>query len=249
MVSTTINNFSASLAGTLFNSMQQLQCCQRVMPVSKSSSQPDQQQDADQQEQSNHSKSVYLRQNIFQANEQQPQKNESPGPKDYKELSLKQQQEVTELQQRDQEVRNHEQAHLNAAGGHVNGGATYSYQTGPDGRQYATGGSVNIDVSPVPGNPEATEEKAKTVRKAALAPATPSAQDQKVASQAAAMEMQARMEQTAEAQEAQKTDDAEKTEDPYKLTPAQERLNHTAITAYRDAQSPVTQHPIFSSFM
>lgn len=234
-----INNFSASLAGTLFNSLQPLQCCQKILPTSKSGSQPDQEKDTNQQNQSTFSKSTHLRQNILQASISKKE-NDSSGPKEIKELSLKQQQEVTELQQRDQEVRAHEQAHIAAGGGHVRGGATYSYQTGPDGRQYATGGSVNIDVSPVPGNPEATEEKAQTVRRAALAPANPSAQDQKVASQAAAMEMEARMEKMTQKKKENETE---------QMTPARKRLANTAITAYRDAQSPVLQHPLFSSFM
>ena len=48
------------------------------------------------------------------------------------------------------------------------------------------GGEVHIDTSEVPGDPEATLKKMKQVRNAALAPADPSAQDLKVASQASA---------------------------------------------------------------
>ncbi len=106
--------------------------------------------------------------------------------------------QLRQLQERDREVRAHEQAHISAGGSVVTGGASYSYETGPDGRQYAVGGEVGIDTSPVPNNPEATMEKAQTIRRAALAPASPSAQDQKVAAQAAQMEAEARLEKVEE---------------------------------------------------
>lgn len=66
---------------------------------------------------------------------------------------------------RDREVRAHEQAHMAAAGAYSRGG--------PDNRQYAVGGEVQIDTSAVSGDPEATIRKAQTVRRAANAPATP----------------------------------------------------------------------------
>lgn len=106
--------------------------------------------------------------------------------------------QLQRLQERDREVRAHEQAHIGAGGSVVTGGASYTYETGPDGRQYAVGGEVGIDTSPVPNNPEATMEKAQTIRRAALAPASPSAQDQKVAAQAAQMEAEARLEKAEE---------------------------------------------------
>jgi len=117
------------------------------------------------------------------------------GGADSVKLSPEGERQLQKLRDRDREVRAHEQAHIAAGGQHVSGGASFSYQTGPDGRQYAVGGSVQIDVSPVPGNPEATEEKARVVRSAALAPASPSAADQNVAAKAAAMESKARSEQ------------------------------------------------------
>ena len=121
------------------------------------------------------------------------------GVADSVKLSPEAEKQIQKLQARDREVRAHEQAHIAAGGQHVSGGASFSYQTGPDGRQYAIGGSVQIDASPVPGDPEATEEKARTVRRAALAPATPSATDQHVAAQAVAMEGKARSEQAEQA--------------------------------------------------
>jgi len=109
-------------------------------------------------------------------------------------LTQAEQQQVAQMQQRDREVRNHEQAHIAAGGGVVSGGASYSYQTGPDGRRYAVGGEVPIDASEAPGDPEATVRKARQIRRAALAPADPSAQDRAVAASAAQMETAARRE-------------------------------------------------------
>lgn len=87
------------------------------------------------------------------------------------------------LKKADQAVRVHEMAHLAAAGGLAKGGATFKMQKGPDGRSYAVGGEVQIDMSKGE-TPEITVQKMRTVRRAALAPADPSPQDQKVAAQA-----------------------------------------------------------------
>ena len=110
-----------------------------------------------------------------------------PGPKTELELSEEKRRLLNELRARNAEVRAHERAHLAAAGPYANGAPTFEYQTGPDGRQYAIGGEVSIDSSPVPGNPEATVRKAQTIKRAALAPREPSAQDRQVAAQAAQM--------------------------------------------------------------
>lgn len=108
------------------------------------------------------------------------------------ELSEEQKQQVNELKARDAEVKAHEAAHMAAGGGHVRGGASYSYQTGPDGHRYAVGGEVSIDTSAVKDNPSATIQKMQAVRSAALAPATPSGQDRAVAAAATAAANQAR---------------------------------------------------------
>ncbi len=108
-------------------------------------------------------------------------------------LTPGQQAKVRQLQQRDREVKAHEQAHMAAGGRYVRGGAHYQYQTGPDGRQYAVGGEVSID-SGEESSPQATIIKARAIRRAALAPAQPSSQDRQVAAKASAMERQARAE-------------------------------------------------------
>ena len=115
--------------------------------------------------------------------------------------------EIAELQRRDQEVRSHEQAHISAAGGLANGGASFSFQRGPDGKQYAVGGEVAIDTSPVSGNPDATIQKAQQIRAAALAPTNPSTQDRAVAASATALEAQARQELQREEQDAPSTEE------------------------------------------
>jgi hypothetical protein len=106
---------------------------------------------------------------------------------------LRQQQVVGELAARDREVRTHEQAHA-AIGGGFAGAPSYSFARGPDGKSYAVGGEVGIDVSPVAGDPAATLRKMAVVQRAALAPAEPSAQDLQVAAQAQASAVLARAE-------------------------------------------------------
>lgn len=91
--------------------------------------------------------------------------------------------QLQRLRARDRQVRAHEAAHA-AAGGSYAGAPGYSYQRGPDGVQYAVGGAVSIDVSPVPGDPAATIVKMRIVRAAALAPAQPSQADRQIATRA-----------------------------------------------------------------
>lgn len=109
-------------------------------------------------------------------------------------LSDEEKKQVEELQKRDRQVRAHEQAHVAAGGQYVKGGAHYQFQKGPDGRNYAVGGEVNIDTSAVSGDPQATMIKMAAVQRAALAPADPSGQDRAVAGAAAQKEAEARVE-------------------------------------------------------
>ncbi len=113
--------------------------------------------------------------------------------KSEQDLSNEQRQVVNDLKKRDLEVKAHEQAHMAAGGPVVQGGATFQYQTGPDGKMYAIGGEVKIDVSPER-TPEATIRKMQQIRRAALAPAQPSSTDRAAAAQALQVEAQARME-------------------------------------------------------
>jgi SprA-related family len=103
---------------------------------------------------------------------------------------------VTELKQTDTEVRNHEMAHIAAGGSLITSRASFTYKRGPDGNNYAVGGEVGIDTSAIPGDPRATLEKMRQVKRSALAPASPSSQDIKVASQATARAAKASSELT-----------------------------------------------------
>ncbi|MGL4205118.1 MAG: putative metalloprotease CJM1_0395 family protein [Aeromonadaceae bacterium] len=103
------------------------------------------------------------------------------------------QKEIESLKARDQEVRIHEQAHQ-GAGGQYASSPSYTMSKGPDGKSYATGGSVQIDISPIAGDPAATVQKMQQVRSAALAPAEPSGQDRSVAAKASQLEAKARKE-------------------------------------------------------
>ena len=75
----------------------------------------------------------------------------------------------------------------------MQGRANYEYTQGPDGRRYAVGGEVSIDVSPER-TAEATIRKMQVVRRAAMAPADPLPQDRMVAAQASRTEQEAHAE-------------------------------------------------------
>jgi len=98
---------------------------------------------------------------------------------------------ISRLKARDTQVRQHEQAHLAAAGGLATSGATYTFQRGPDGINYAVGGEVQIDTSPGR-TPQDTLARAQAIIAAALAPADPSGADRAVAAAAQQMAAQAR---------------------------------------------------------
>lgn len=122
--------------------------------------------------------------------------NEQSAGKENAEAKQEQQQEknddqkVEELKDRDSEVRLHEQAHA-AVGGQYAAAPSYEYETGPDGKRYAVGGEVSIDVS-TENTPTETIRKMQQVKAAALAPAEPSSQDYQVASEATQKEQEAR---------------------------------------------------------
>lgn len=115
-----------------------------------------------------------------------------PGPKSPEELEPAELRQLEELKARDREVRAHEQAHKAAAGQH-GGAVAYEYQSGPDGKKYAVGGEVPVDLSPVRGDPQATVQKMQQVRRAALAPADPSSADRGVAARAAQLAQEAQV--------------------------------------------------------
>lgn len=124
---------------------------------------------------------------------------------------------VDKLEARDREVRTHEAAHMAAGGSLVTGGASFSYQQGPDGKMYAIGGEVSISIGSE-SDPQATISKMQQVRAAALAPADPSPTDHSVASTAMMLEARARVQLSQEqaeerAQSNAETTDSEQTEE------------------------------------
>ncbi len=119
------------------------------------------------------------------------------------ELTDEEQAEVQKLKDRDQEVRTHEKAHQ-SAGGQYASAPVYEYKKGPDGKDYAVGGHVNIDTSKE-SDPDKTIEKMRVVIKAAKAPAQPSGQDMKVAAEAQQTLNEAQMEKSKKQQEEMKS--------------------------------------------
>jgi hypothetical protein len=102
------------------------------------------------------------------------------------------QEEVRKMQARDSEVRAHERAHA-TAGGSLAGAPSFQFERGPDGRSYAVGGEVSIDVSEVSNDAEATVRKMQQVKRAALAPQNPSDADRAIAAMADAKIAAARL--------------------------------------------------------
>jgi len=112
---------------------------------------------------------------VQQAQEQEIQAQEK--------VQAQQQQQVDELKTRDSEVKAHEHAHA-TVGGQYAQSPSFKYEKGADGQRYATDGEVQIDVSPVGGDPLATINKMKQVYAAAMAPVDPSSADIRVAAEA-----------------------------------------------------------------
>ncbi|NOX76446.1 MAG: hypothetical protein GXP17_07515 [Gammaproteobacteria bacterium] len=144
------------------------------------------------------------------------------------------QRQLDELKTRDREVKAHEAAHKAAAGALAQGSASFSYQQGADGRRYAVGGEVSIDVSAVEGDPQATLQKADTVRVAALAPAQPSEQDRTIAAEAGQMAVQAQVDLLSEAKNSRE----ENNDSPGANRPSA-RAIEPGIEVYRQAENAV----------
>ncbi|QIR14750.1 putative metalloprotease CJM1_0395 family protein [Shewanella aestuarii] len=137
--------------------------------------------------------------------------------KQQQKIELAEQQQIDELAKRDAEVKTHEQAHK-AVGGMFAQSPSYSYEKGPDGKRYAVDGEVQIDVSVVNGDPQATFNKMQKVYAAAMAPVQPSAADIRVAAEAIQKMNQAKAEMAQQRQE--------------KITPAEDiqHINELANT-------------------
>lgn len=173
-------------------------------------------------------------------NQKAPASTEAKNTGGEEELSEEEERNVDKLKQVDAKVRAHENAHSGAGGNHASG-PSYEFTTGPDGHRYATSGEVQIDVSAVRDNPEATLRKMDTVIRAALAPADPSSQDLAVSRQAQATRAQARVE-LSKKREAEREELSQKKEES---EPGAEQISPGAIestltlaeAAYGGAQS------------
>jgi len=113
---------------------------------------------------------------------------EAAGADNPEEVSAGSDDMVSKLKARDKDVVAHEAAHMAAGGAYVRGAASYTYQVGPDGKSYAIGGEVGVDVSAIPGDPHGTIEKMRAIQAAANSPDDPSGQDLAIASAAAKIE-------------------------------------------------------------
>lgn len=159
-----------------------------------------------------------------------------------RELTLEERKQLEELKNRDREVRAHEQAHLAVAGGYARGGPSFTYQRGPDGKVYAVGGEVSIDLSPIANDPQGTLRKAETIQRAALAPAQPSSADRRVAARAAALAAEARAELTRQSQETG-MQEQDSTSSSAPTVETSHLPNHAPML------SPLQSDPVFSSYL
>ncbi|MBW4933884.1 putative metalloprotease CJM1_0395 family protein [Marinobacter sp. F4206] len=150
-------------------------------------------------------------------------------------LSQEELKRLSELKARDREVRAHEAAHQ-AAGGQYAGAMSFTYERGPDGAQYAVGGEVSIDMSPINGDPQATIEKMRVVRAAAMAPAEPSGQDRAVAAEAMQVMLQARSELASEQKDKSEDASASGADEP---GTSRSRAAEQASNAYRSVAAMV----------
>ncbi len=146
----------------------------------------------------NHNQTLYTRQGKPDTHEKLKEKERTPGfegPRKPSEEDLTSEEirEMENLIQEDRDIRDHEMAHVSAGGGLVQGGPSYQFVKGPDGRMYAVGGEVSIDATEE-SSPEKTIRKMQRVKAAALAPSMPSSQDRLVAASATKKIQVARME-------------------------------------------------------
>ena len=155
---------------------------------------------------------------------------------------------LRQLRARDREVRAHEAAHTAAGGGLVRGGPSYTFQTGPDGRSYAIGGEVQLDVSAVPNNPQATIAKASQIRAAALAPANPSVQDVRVAANANQLASRARIELAVQRREEAKLEENKEQVDNLQVDSNKPQdVNQTSATEASQPESAVSPSAVVAA--
>jgi hypothetical protein len=143
---------------------------------------------------------------------------------------------IRDLSARDREIRAHEQAHA-SAGGQYAGAASFTYQRGPNGVNYAVGGEVSISTLPG-GDAQSRLQAAEQIKRAALAPATPSTQDRQVATQASQTATKARAEiATENLEELSALNSAEVATSKNEEVKADSRTKNEANIAVRESNS------------
>lgn len=175
-------------------------------------------------------------------------KSKNKGPvTEEKDLDSEEKQQVNQLKKRDAEVKAHEAAHMAAGGAVVQGGASYQYERGPDGKMYAVGGEVKIDISPER-TPEATIRKMQQVKRAALAPAQPSGTDRAVAARAAQIEAKARAERSKELNPPEKDDPTADAQPNDAILPSDDLSNQEAADNNMQANRSNASIAVYNTF-
>lgn len=105
-------------------------------------------------------------------------------PENYDEQDFKR--VLEKFKKTDANIRSHEQVH--ATIGATTSPISYVYQQGPDGKMYAVGGHVKLDVS-LPDDPKAASYKLDQIKKAASAPGDMSSADASISTQASLNKM------------------------------------------------------------
>jgi len=101
-------------------------------------------------------------------------------------INSNEQKAIDQLKKRDREVRVHEMSHRTNPELIKIGSAQYDYTIGPDGKAYATGGKVTLSTGSSK-TPQEAYTKAEALKKASMAPGSPSSQDFQALNAAVAM--------------------------------------------------------------
>lgn len=101
-----------------------------------------------------------------------------------RQMTQEEAQQVAALKERDREVRQHEMTHAAILGKDAIGAPHYSYQSGPDGKAYAVGGYVKVDMGST-GSASENTAKSLRIRRAAASVDGMSSSDMAVALSAA----------------------------------------------------------------
>jgi hypothetical protein len=159
------------------------------------------------------------------------QEQESNTTKDPTQLTTDEKAQLSELKAVDTRVKAHEAAHQ--SGPAASGGASFTYQKGPDGVMYAVGGEVPVRIE-TGSTPQESIMNLQGVIATALAPADPSPQDISIASKARVMLMKAQQEFAQEIEEKMRNSNgyAQNAKNEYeKNSSADAENNNTKITA------------------